>query len=90
MTFRNNGRAIECLGTVGAAEMVIGRFECEITATIYVVDAVSEVMDAFLNNEEIGFGFIAATRSPTPTRSTSRAAECRALSRSRVAPIRTW
>lgn len=60
VTFKNNARAIECLGTVGAAETVIGRFECEVTAQIYVQDATSELMDAFLNGEEIGFKFTAS------------------------------
>jgi hypothetical protein len=59
VTFRNNGRAIECLGTEGAAEMVMGRFECEITAQIYVVDGTEVVMDAFLQKQELGFAFIA-------------------------------
>lgn len=60
VNFKNNARAIECLGTVGAAETVIGRFECEITAQIYVQDATTELMDAFLNGEEIGFAFTVA------------------------------
>jgi hypothetical protein len=58
VNFRNNGRAIECLGQAGAAATVIGRFECEITTQIYVEDATSELMDAFLNREEIGFAFV--------------------------------
>lgn len=49
MSFKNNGRAIECLGTLGAAEMVIGRFECEISMTVLVTDDTNVLMDAFLN-----------------------------------------
>jgi hypothetical protein len=60
VNFKNNARAIECLGTVGAAEIVLGRFECEVTAQIYIQDATTELMDAFLLGEEIAFAFSAA------------------------------
>ena len=52
MAFKNNGRAIECLGTLGAAEMVIGRFEAEVTMDILVTDDTNVIMDAFLNRRE--------------------------------------
>lgn len=48
VNFRNNGRAIECLGTIGAAEMMLGRFECEITMTVYASVDTHAIMDAFL------------------------------------------
>lgn len=48
VNFRNNGRAIECLGTIGAAEMALGRFECEITMTVYASRDTHALMDAFL------------------------------------------
>lgn len=60
VNFKNNARAIECLGTVGAAEVVLGRFESEVSAQIYIQDATSELMDAFLLGEEIAFEFTVA------------------------------
>lgn len=60
VNFKNNGRAIECLGTVGAAEVVLGRFECEITGQIFINNATKELMDAFLQGQEIAFAFSAA------------------------------
>jgi hypothetical protein len=62
VTMKNNGRAIDCLGTLGAAEMVLGRFECEVTMQIYAALDTGVVMDAFLNATEIQFG-IEATDS---------------------------
>jgi hypothetical protein len=60
VNFKNNARAIECLGTVGAAEIVLGRFEAEVTAQIYIQQATTELMDAFLLSQEIGFAFSVA------------------------------
>lgn len=60
VTFRNNGRAIACLGQEGANEIVLGRFEAEITADIYFQSEAREVMDAFINRTEIAFSFVAA------------------------------
>jgi hypothetical protein len=60
VNFKNNARAIECLGTVGAAEVVLGRFEAEVTAQIYIQDATKQLMDAFLLSQEIQFAFSAA------------------------------
>jgi hypothetical protein len=60
VNFKNNARAIECLGTVGAAEVVLGRFEAEVTAQIYVQSATKELMDAFLLGQEIAFEFTTA------------------------------
>jgi hypothetical protein len=57
VTFRNNGRAIACLGQEMANEVVLGRFECEITAEVYVNKETKTAMDAFLDKEEIAFGF---------------------------------
>lgn len=56
LNFKNNGRAIECLGTLGAAEMVLGRFECDITMQVYVGTDTTVIMDAFLDMAEIAFG----------------------------------
>src|SRR3982751_763389 len=55
INFRNNGRAIACLGQEAANEVVLGRFECEITADIYLAPDTDAVMDAFIDREEIGF-----------------------------------
>lgn len=55
LTFRNNGRAITCLGQLGAGEVVLGRFECEITADVYVNKETDELMDAFIDGTEITF-----------------------------------
>lgn len=55
--FRNNGRAIECLGTLGAAEMALGRFECEITMDVYTSVDTAVIMDAFFDNTEVAVGF---------------------------------
>jgi hypothetical protein len=60
VTFRNNGRAIACLGQEGASEMVLGRFEAEVTADIYFQAEARAVMDAFINRTEIEFSFDAA------------------------------
>lgn len=57
VTFRNNGRAIACLGQTSANEVVLGRFECELTADIYLNAENRAVMDAFLNNTEIALTF---------------------------------
>lgn len=48
VNYNNNGRAIECLGQVGASEMMLGRFECSITMTVYVSCDTHAIMDAFL------------------------------------------
>ena len=55
ITFKNNGRAIECLGTLGAADMVLGRFECEITMQVYAADDTEVIMDSFLAQTELAF-----------------------------------
>ena len=55
ITFKNNGRAIECLGTLGAADMVLGRFECEITMQVYAGDDTEVIMDSFLAQTELAF-----------------------------------
>ena len=60
VTFRNNGRAIACLGQESANEVVLGRFECDIAAEIYLNKETKAVMDAFLNKDEIAFAFTAA------------------------------
>jgi hypothetical protein len=57
VTFRNNGRAIACLGQEGASETVLGRFEAEVTADIYFQSEARAVMDAFINRTEIEFSF---------------------------------
>ena len=57
VNFRNNGRAIACLGQDSANEVVLGRFECEITADIYINAETSALMDAFLGKEEISLSF---------------------------------
>lgn len=55
INLRNNGRAIACLGQDAANEVVLGRFECEITASIYLAKNTREVMNAFIDREEIEF-----------------------------------
>ena len=60
VTFRNNGRAIACLGQEGANEVVLGRFEAEISADIYFQAEARAVMDAFINRTEIEFSFDAS------------------------------
>jgi Phage tail tube protein len=60
VNFRNNGRAIACLGQEAANEVVLGRFECEITADIYLNKETKAVMDAFLDRDEIAFAFSAS------------------------------
>lgn len=57
VTFRNNGRAIACLGQDAANEVVLGRFECEISADIYITADTSAVMDAFIDRSEIALSF---------------------------------
>jgi len=57
VTFRNNGRAITCLGDTAAREVVLGRFECEITADVYINVQTDEMMRAFLNGQEIALTF---------------------------------
>jgi len=57
VNFRNNGRAIACLGQDSASEVVLGRFECEVTGDIYLNAEARAVTDAFLNNDEIEFEF---------------------------------
>jgi hypothetical protein len=59
VTFNNNGRAIACLGQASANEVVLGRFECTITADIYINKETKALMDAFLNNTEFKFAFTA-------------------------------
>lgn len=60
VNFKNNGRAIACLGQKSANEVVLGRFECDMTASIYLNKETKALMDAFLNNEEMTFAFTAA------------------------------
>jgi len=60
MNFRNNGRAIACLGQDAANEVVLGRFECEITADIYLAKDTDAVMDAFINRTEIALAVTVA------------------------------
>jgi len=60
INFRNNGRAIACLGQDAANEVVLGRFECEITADIYLAHDTDAVMDAFIERDEIAFSVTAA------------------------------
>jgi hypothetical protein len=55
INFRNNGRAIACLGQEAANEVVLGRFECEITADIYLATDTDVLMDAYLERTEIEF-----------------------------------
>jgi len=59
VNFRNNGRAIACLGREGTSELVLGRFEAEITADIYFQADARAIMDAFINRTEIEFSFTA-------------------------------
>jgi hypothetical protein len=60
INFRNNGRAIACLGQEAANEVVLGRFECEITADIYLNAETQAVMDAFLDRTEMEFSVTAS------------------------------
>ena len=60
VNFRNNGRAIACLGQDAANEVVLGRFECEITADIYINAETKALMDAFLDRTEMAFAFTAS------------------------------
>ena len=55
INFRNNGRAIACLGQEAAGEVVLGRFECEISADIYLESDTDVLMDAYLEKTEIAF-----------------------------------
>lgn len=57
VNFRNNGRAIACLGQESANEVVLGRFECEISADIYINAETQAVMQAFLDRTEMAFSF---------------------------------
>ena len=57
VNFRNNGRAIACLGQESANEVVLGRFECEITASIYINKETRALMDAFLERTEMALTF---------------------------------
>lgn len=57
VNFRNNGRAIACLGQESANEVVLGRFECEITASIYINKETKALMDAFLDRTEMALAF---------------------------------
>jgi Phage tail tube protein len=57
VTFRNNGRAIACLGQEGANEVVLGRFEAEVTADVYFHAEARAIMNAFLDRTEIAFSF---------------------------------
>lgn len=57
VNFRNNGRAIACLGQESANEVVLGRFECEITASIYINKETKALMDAFLEHTEMQLEF---------------------------------
>lgn len=57
VNFRNNGRAIACLGVFGAGEVVLGRFECEITAEIYINKETDALMQAFIDGTEIALSF---------------------------------
>lgn len=59
INLRNNGRAIACLGQEAASEVVLGRFECEITADIYLASDTDVLMDAFLQRTEIEFAVTA-------------------------------
>jgi hypothetical protein len=59
VTFRNNGRAIACLGQEAANEVVLGRFECELTADVYITSDTSALMDAFLDRTEMSLTFTA-------------------------------
>jgi hypothetical protein len=60
VNFRNNGRAIACLGQEAANEVVLGRFECEITADVYINAETKALMDAFLDRTEMAFSFVTA------------------------------
>jgi Phage tail tube protein len=60
VNFRNNGRAIACLGQDAANEVVLGRFECEITADVYINAETKALMDAFLDRTEMAFAFTAS------------------------------
>jgi Phage tail tube protein len=60
VTFRNNGRAIACLGQDAANEVVLGRFECEITADVYINGETKALMDAFLDRTEMSLTFTAS------------------------------
>lgn len=55
INLRNNGRAIACLGQDAANQVVLGRFECEISADIYLAHDTDVLMDAFIDREEIAF-----------------------------------
>jgi hypothetical protein len=59
VNFRNNGRAIACLGQETASEVALGRFECDMAASIYINKETEQLMDAFLNKEEMEFHFAA-------------------------------
>lgn len=58
VTFRNNGRAIACLGQETANEIALGRFECEVTGEIYMNRDTRKVMKAFDDKTEIAFMFM--------------------------------
>jgi len=60
INFRNNGRAIACLGQDAASQVVLGRFECEITADVYLEKDTDVLMDAFIERQEIAFSVTVA------------------------------
>ena len=60
INLRNNGRAILCLGQDAANQVVLGRFECEISADIYLAHDTDVLMDAFIERAEIGFAVTVA------------------------------
>lgn len=51
ININNNYRGIQCLGTLGNSEVVIGNFECNYSQTIFFGH--SQLMDDFLNQVQI-------------------------------------
>jgi hypothetical protein len=50
LNFNNNGRGIQCIGTLGNAETVLGRFEVAATGSLYY--AGNDPLDALIGQEE--------------------------------------
>lgn len=55
LTLNNNNRAIECIGTLGPKEMVLGR--AEVSSTFSVLFAGSDLLDLMLDQTETSLAF---------------------------------
>jgi hypothetical protein len=64
LNINNNSRALECIGTLGAREMALGRAEVTLTFSLYYAD--SEMLEKLITQDDFAMSFTVNDNAGTP------------------------